>query len=248
VWIGQQHHSSDNDWRLSKLNSQKSSKQTIKSIRKPGYMSEHFPNSVLPQPFYYGPLRKGNPHFLIVPGLVKGIPESPYGKAYFWMYKEEDGQLYHFRTREVSDMAAMFRGVLAFDALGDTTKQIGVYTVGVGNIYLHVYGFRGKDCVPKRLYSSEGRAIPEAIEEQGRYVVVEHWWIGDLLHWGYLHPPLPGKLQGYVCAKRTFRYDSKRDAYRLFRDFEPDIEREKHLTPAELADERKLTQKVIKMK
>lgn len=181
--------------------------------------------------FYYGRLRSTDSPVLITAGLIQE-QNTGVGTGYLWLFKRIKGKWSLAWAKKMTDsLCSRFEGIIVFTVLGDTTKQIAVKIVGVDNEGLIIYGFRGKGYESKELlYVTTSKGKIEILKKKDDVVILERIKIVDLVTFYDFPVPLPKKFQGHVFACRKFVYNPKLDRY-IEGDYEPDIEREKYISP-----------------
>ena len=162
--------------------------------------------------FYYGRLRSTDPPVLITAGLIQE-QNTGIGTGYLWLFKRIKGKWSLAWARKMTDsLCPRFEGIIVFNVLGDTTKQIAVRIVGVDNEGLVIYGFRGEDYEPKELlYVTTSKGKIEILKRKDGVVILERIKIVDLVTFYDFPVPLPKKFQGHVFAYRKFIYNAKLD-------------------------------------
>lgn len=181
--------------------------------------------------FFYGQLRPTDSPVLITAGLIQER-NNGIGTGYLWLFKRIKGKWSLAWMRKVTDnLCPLFEGVTVLNVPGDTTKQIAVRIVGVDNEGLIVYGFRGENYELKELlYVTTSKGKIEILKRKDGDIILERIKIVDLVTFYDFPVPLPKKFQNHVFACRKFVYNAKLDQY-VEGDYEPDVERERHISP-----------------
>jgi len=196
--------------------------------------------------FFCGPLRKGDPPVLLVAAVEQKRGETG-GNARLFVFQKEDLDV---TSKNILLSSWIGPYYCAFDIIdviqvpGDNTKQVVIQTVGVDTIGLLIFGFRGKNYIPKLLYNGHNRGYPYLLKQGKEVYIVERWIIWMLYTDGFIDKPLP-KLENHVFAKRIFKYDKNQDKYILY-DIKPDLEREQKISKLEFKTLLDKTRKIIK--